>query len=244
LPACPVVKCCSPRQPLAAAPFRSQRSRQKGSEELAAAMSILQLTHRETFDEHLDALRKQCFPGPYRESSRDEFDQRSTHAIINIDGELSAAGRLTPGPNAVFESWTNGHAEIPTGPRVIDLGRCMVSANFRGLDLFRLICLQGFEIAVQRRFTYVVGAVIPGRRAADVLLALGFQPSGAPVKAVEPIKTVLLQPLVKELTGTEDWTAWKKAEVLGQLHKRGFRVQSGDEATVSPPRASDRRVGT
>ena len=49
---------------------------------------------------------------------------------VRIDNRIAAYGRLTPGPDSVFEKWTRGKASIPTGRHVMDLGRCLASPDF------------------------------------------------------------------------------------------------------------------
>jgi predicted GNAT family N-acyltransferase len=134
----------------------------------------------------MDRLRALCFPGsdPAR-SSRDEFDSRSIYVVNEIHGELAAYGRLTPGPRAVFETWSRGIAEIPTGPNIADLGRCMIAPAYRGLDLITLICLDGLLLAAEMGFERVVGAVVPGRKLSAMLHEIGFRNSGRIVQSYE-----------------------------------------------------------
>ena len=173
----------------------------------------------------MDSLRMECFPGAYEMStSREEFDNRSWFPVIYFDNELAAYGRLTPGPGSVFEVWTKGKAEIPTGTDVVDLGRCMVSAKFRGLDLFRLVCLEAFLLASKLGYSQIVGAVIPGRRAVEALYSLGFSDSGVVVEASEPNKTVLIQPLVISVSrNVENWIDLKR-QILSDIRKKGVEI--------------------
>ena len=51
----------------------------------------------------IDGLRKICFPHDYPgETCKDEFDDRSDHILVRIDGKLAGYGRLTPGPGLSF----------------------------------------------------------------------------------------------------------------------------------------------
>jgi hypothetical protein len=147
--------------------------------------------------EEMDRLRSVCFPSRSLASSRDVFDSKSYYPVIEVRGELAAFGRLTPGPQSVFETWTHGKAQIPTGPDVIDLGRCMVAPKFRQLDLITLLCVEGFLIGAEKNFRAVVGAVKPGRKLANRLYAIGFKDSGPAVRDFEPNgDSVIIQPVV------------------------------------------------
>ena len=188
-------------------------------------MSILQILHTTNFDEEMDRLRMESFPGVYKRStSLEEFDSRSWFPLIYIDNELAAYGRLTPGPSSVFEVWTQGKAEIPTGTDVVDLGRCMVSPKFRGHDLFQVVCLEAFLVASKLGYRQIVGAVIPGRRVAAVLYGLGFRNSGVAVEAIEPNKTVLIQPLVISISGNVEHWIDLKMQILSEIRKKGFEI--------------------
>jgi hypothetical protein len=178
----------------------------------------------------MDRLRMECFPGAYDMStSREEFDNRSWFPLIYFDNELAAYGRLTPGPSSVFEVWTKGKAEIPTGTDVVDLGRCMVSPKFRGLDLLRLVCLEAFLLASKLGYSQIVGAVIPGRRAVEVLHSLGFSNSGVVVEASEPNKTVLIQPLVISVSkNVENWIDLK-GQILSDIRKKGVEIADPED---------------
>src|SRR5262249_29910406 len=141
-----------------------------------------------------------------------------------IADQLAASGRLTPGPSSVFETWTQGRANIPTGASIVDLGRCMVSPDFRGIGLFRLLLLEAFLLAEKLGYSEIVGAVIAGRRTAEVLYGLGFRNCGVAVESVEPNKTLLIQPLVVSVSGNvENWLDLKR-QALSDIERNGFKI--------------------
>jgi hypothetical protein len=142
-----------------------------------------------------------------------------------MEGILAAYARLTAGPNAVFETWTGGKAKIPTGRDAIDLGRCAVGSDFRGLGLLRLLCVEGLLAAEQRGFRYVVGAVIPGEPFEVMLQQLGLRPSGGPVKELEPSgETFVVQPLACEVRLFASGWREERNSVLAKLAQKGIRV--------------------
>lgn len=155
-----------------------------------------------------DLLRSACFPGPIdRPTSADEFDDRSQHVEIRDGTCLAAYGRLTPGPMAYFQSWTDGTGTIPDGPDCVDLGRCCVAPSYRGRDLIILVCLEAMIRAADDGFKTIIGAVVPGRRLEDRLLNIGFVHSGTPVTIRCPNGQVeTIQPLIAETA--EQLSAW------------------------------------
>lgn len=190
-------------------------------------MRVLQIRHQREFTDEMDELRKSCFPGRnVPETSRDPFDDRSTHAVLTLEGVLVAMGRLTHGPGAVFKSWSHGKADIPDRPDTVDLGRVAVSPEFRGLDLSRLLMSHILPRCRERGFAAVNGAVRPGRRMTDLLRELGFVESGPQVSVDEPNgNAVIIQPMVASLVpGVVDRNRAIFAEQVAALVERGFTV--------------------
>ena len=147
--------------------------------------------------QEMDKLRQHCFPSAKpMHTSLDEFDSKSQHIVITIQDTLAAYGRLTAGPAAVFEKWTQGRANIPTGKEVIDLGRCLVNPKFRGLGLLELVILTGLMRANDQGYQHVVGTYVPGEKVGEKLHKLGFVNSGTTVYEDETGGvTVLVQPV-------------------------------------------------
>ncbi len=204
-------------------------------------MNDLTFSATRVFDPDMDRLRQVCFPGPSPvESSRDQFDARSIFPVVHIDGQIAAYGRLTAGLNAVFETWTAGAADIPTGPEVADLGRCLVAPAHRGSNLITLVCLEGLLLAAELGFKQVVGAVIPGRKLSAMLYEIGFRDSGGVVTEQEPNgNTVSIQPLVACCSQVAMWDA-ARSRVLEQLADKGYRVsRSGQSSQAEPIAAPD-----
>lgn len=179
------------------------------------------------FTNEVDRLRCSCFPGNYvGDTSEDPFDSRSQHILIRSGDDLAACARLTPGPDAVFETWTRGRAAIPTGPDVADLGRCAVGPEFRGSGLLRLLCVEGLLAAERGGFCQVVGAVIPGEPFQAMLESLGLLPSGEPVEEWEPSGlSFVVQPLACEVRQFADQWLHGRDLVRARLGLRGIGVR-------------------
>lgn len=191
-------------------------------------MPLLGMAVSEVFTEQMDRLRCLCFPEPDGlASSHDEFDSRSLHVVAMVENDLAAYGRLTPGPRSVFETWTRGKASIPTGPNVVDLGRCLVAPQYRGLDLMMLVCLEALLLSSKIGYDVVVGSVVPGRRAAEMLNLVGFENSGPAVQSFKekPTGPYLIQPLVAHCSQIDYWSKLRQ-ELILKLATRNYRVQS------------------
>jgi predicted GNAT family N-acyltransferase len=162
--------------------------------------------------EEMLILRQLCYPAEYKKGEcEDAFDAKSTHVVVRLDKQLLAYGRLTPGPEAVFYTWTKGKAQLPYGADSIDLGRCMVHPDFRRNNLFELICIVAMQYASSQGFNYINGAVVEGSPWVHTLERIGLQKSGPVVQG----KSDLIQPLSCNLIAC-------KAEVVQrfeQLHR-------------------------
>ena len=190
-------------------------------------MPLLVTAVSEILTEEVDRLRLLCFPEPDgNESSRDEFDSRSLHVVAMVEGELAAYGRLTPGPKSVFETWTRGKASIPTGPKVVDLGRCLVAPQYRGLELMMLVCLEALLLSARIGYDVVVGSVVPGRRTAEMLKLIGFENSGPAVQCFKekPTGPYCIQPLVVHCKQKDLWSELRQ-ELILKLAMRDYHVQ-------------------
>lgn len=120
----------------------------------------LEISH--TLSNAADFLRIDSFPGPnYKTTSKDEFDDHSYHMSLCIDDSIAAYSRLTPGPNAVFNTWTHGKSELPNDTLSIDLGRVFVNTDYKGLGLFNYILLQSCLISYYIGFEKINGTYIP-----------------------------------------------------------------------------------
>jgi hypothetical protein len=96
-----------------------------------------------TLPQEADQLRMQAFPGNYPDgSTADQFDHRSMHVYITIAGHIAAYIRMTPGPDAVFRSWTKGTSALPNDDRTMDIGRILVSPRYQGWGLAKLVMLE------------------------------------------------------------------------------------------------------
>lgn len=153
--------------------------------------------------DEVSKLRIECFPDMQGETALDQFDSCSQHFTFKINESIIAYGRLTPGPNAVLARWSQGKADIPLGKDVIDLGRCLVNPNYRGMNLYKLLCAKAIRYADLLGFNKVVGAFEPGRKFANSVYKMGFINSGDPVNFTLPNGEInLAQPAVCDIKAT------------------------------------------
>jgi predicted GNAT family N-acyltransferase len=164
-----------------------------------------------------DLLRMFAFPGEnYKITSEDNFDCNSLHITICIDKSIVAYARLTPGPNSVFHSWTQGKCSLPNDNESIDLGRMLVNGKFRGLGLLNLLliesCLQSYLLG----FKKINGTHIPEEiHMARCLHRVGFTNCGDTVVEHESGGiSVLVQPVTCEIT-SDIVSLWLIKNVLG-----------------------------
>ncbi len=207
-------------------------------------LKSVQVLVQDVFNSEIDKLRQNAFPSVKPvDTSYDEFDGRSKHIVIKIDNVIAAYGRLTPGPNAVFENWTHGKAEIPTGEDVVDLGRCLVNSRFNGLGLLTLVFLAGVNYAKENGFKYVVGSVIPHEKVGPKLYKLGFLNCGNPVYEDEPNESnILVQPLACNVE--QNHHLWSKVfqEQAAYLKQKGYYLLNFMSSLTTHPKKSFSRL--
>lgn len=176
------------------------------------------------FTQEMEILRRECFPGSYPSgSSQEPFDYTSTHVCIRIDEELAAYIRLTGGPDAVYKTWSNGTAPVPSGKNCADLTRCFVNRKFRKLGLMTLVCLEGLVAASEHGFEFAIGSVLPGMPFQKQLEQLGMLPTGPLFDELEPSGDVFrVQPIVCEIARWRDSWPSIREDQLSILHQKGL----------------------
>ena len=196
-------------------------------------MPVLQLSYLEVFSADIDQLRMECFPGCYPDgTAKDEFDDRSLHLTARIDKKLAAYMRLTPGPNAYFESVHRQRGNVPTGANVVDFNRAMVAPADRGNALFELLVIEGLMFACDKGFRKVVGASSPSRGFRSLLHRLGFVDTESAMPAHLPNGEIIIGlPLVAYTQGKRAlWDACK-SDTLARIRERGFVIVESAEAS-------------
>src|SRR5262249_39690366 len=145
---------------------------------------------------------------------------------VRVGGVLVAAGRLTPGPNAWFEFDSNGEADIPTGPDVMDFGRVVVAPAHRGRghELFELVLIEGLLLSTARGFRWVVGAYRTDRGFRLFIHELGFQICGAPVGSRLAPAHERYQMVFVNTEGHRDHWTGRKVAVLDRLRGKGYQI--------------------
>jgi predicted GNAT family N-acyltransferase len=182
---------------------------------------------QDRFSSNLGDLRELCFPGDNAKGSyEDEFDKKSAYLVIMRENELVAYGRLTPGPNSVFYTWSKGKIEMPNSKSSIDLGRCMVNPQYRGMDLLRVICILSLLYAKQKGYRYVNGTSRPGRGLMNMLEEIGYVKSGCIVNSYEPNGAVIqLQPFTCDFENSQVDLRLLLNKACDSLKSKGVMMQ-------------------
>jgi predicted GNAT family N-acyltransferase len=175
----------------------------------------------------------------------DEFDERSDHVSVWLAKTPVATARLTPGPRSVFEQWSQGKANIPTGEHVVDISRVAVRPDMRQLGLSSFVVLEALNQAAQRDFQFVVGATVLEGALLNFMTRIGFEAAGDIVELLESQgQRVRVQPMV--LTPSPDLVRlWHDThdDCLRRLARHGLIVQRANETGLAPDVPFPRLVG-
>lgn len=172
----------------------------------------------------MDLLRMISFPARNKQkTSEDEFDMLSFHLTISIDNDIAGYCRLTPGPNSVFHTWTNGLSELPNTTNSIDAGRLLIAPRYRGYNLLPLLLV---EICIHCHllgFKQINGTYIPGHSVIErAIKAAGFNDCGKPLIEHETGGISLeVQPVTCLITDERiHWWIDRKNTLLMVLYKQ------------------------
>lgn len=194
----------------------------------SAHLPLISVQIQDQFTPEIDQIRQLCFPAKkLANRAKDLFDDKSKHIVVMLDHDIAAYGRLTPGPNAVFEDWTHGQANIPVGEQVIDLGRCLVSPQYRGQGLLELVVIAALIYAKEAHFKFMVGIVNPAEAVGTIALKYGFVNSGGlvPIYAggMDELN-ILCQPMVCDLEKSHNLWHDRIEQQLAFLASKGYRL--------------------
>jgi predicted GNAT family N-acyltransferase len=157
----------------------------------------------------------------------DEFDACSHHVTLWSAAEPIATARLTPGPRAVFEQWSLGQAQIPTGAHVVDLSRVTVRPDMRLQGLSSFLILECLHQASAKRFEFVVGATTVDGALFAFMRRIGFAAAGDAVELLESQgQRLVVQPIVAmpSQRHQELWNEMQR-ECERRLAASGFHVR-------------------
>ena len=164
-------------------------------------MESLDIVIQKEVSQAIYGIRQLCYPDL---SPIDDFDGRSQHILLCKNENLIAYGRLTPGPDASFFTYTKGLAEIPNNAETMDLGFCMVHPDHRRKNFLELILLIGIYYSKQLGYKFMNGAIVPGSPWITSLRKSGFQEAGELVRG----RIDIIQPLVCYTEKVEvDWNS-------------------------------------
>ena len=140
----------------------------------------LTFTISNTFDPEMDKLRQLYLYGKLLSSAKDDFDDKSQHLALHINGTLASCMRFSPGI-PIYKEMANNQVDAPTGNETVDMTRALVHQDYKGLGLYELICLLGLFHSRNLGFKTVIGGFIIGNPVASKLYNLGFENCGQAV---------------------------------------------------------------
>jgi hypothetical protein len=192
------------------------------------------------FTAAMEGLRRAEWLGGRKGETRDEFDARSYHLSVTIEGTLVGLVRTTSGPPSVLQAWSDGRAPLPHGPTVAEVTRGVVAASARGVGIYSLAMLETMLRLRAMGMTAATAAVDPDFVGRRFLTGLGFVAVGSPIPFDDrPRRGTIVQCLMLSLDGGREasWSA-QRGRVLRQLGERGYRVDSDLDSAPSATSSS------
>lgn len=170
-------------------------------------MACIQVKIQDFNSDINDCLEQSFNDGSHNEG--DPFHNRSSYIVITSNEEIAALGRITKGPDGFFFRATHGSNNFVNTSDSVDLGRCLVTPNYRGYIYYDLLICYSFHILNESSHKYVNGTSLVGKRMVDRLLSYGFSKQGKPI----PFKDAngncrLIQAFTSDLEATK--TVWMK----------------------------------
>ncbi|MFT3947836.1 MAG: hypothetical protein QM763_12780 [Agriterribacter sp.] len=160
-----------------------------------------------------------------KHSNSDPFNLYSEYIVVYCNDDIAAIGRLTKCPNGVFHSWTGGSTNFSNTADTLDLGRCLVTPNYRGGLFYDLLITYCFKYAFENGFKFINGSTVINRKMVDRLLQYGFVKSGNPIKAIEPDENEYeLQAYVADLEKSQGQWNDILLNCIQEFEKKLFKV--------------------
>jgi enoyl-CoA hydratase len=140
-----------------------------------------------SFTPQMELLRREFSDMEWpNNTTEDEFDSRSIHVTISVDGELAGMVRLTKRPLSVLSAWAIGSHHVPNGKDVIEATRAVVARKWRGMDLYKVLMAEATLYCVQSGALVVVGGIEPAFPLRAFLTTIGFRDVGEPTRFHNP----------------------------------------------------------
>jgi len=180
------------------------------------------------FSEEMEALRRDGWDPRPAGCASDEFDDRSHHLVVRLDGRPVGMIRITMAEPSVLAVWSRGRAPLPRGHDVAELTRGVVLPPVRRFGIYRLAMLEtvlrlrglGARVA-----TAAVEPAFPGR---PFLADLGFADVGQPVLFDDaPRRGTLAQCIALDVSVAAE-PRWEemRARQIERLLRNGYELDA------------------
>ena len=191
-------------------------------------MPLLELGHTWKFDAAMDCLRCEFSDGEWPDgTSKDEFDDVSSHVIATVDGEPAGMVRLTRRPPSVLAAWALGKVHLPGGRDAVEAGRGVVARKWRGMGLYKLLMSEATYLCHRWEVPQVVAGVELDFPLLGFLERIGFRCVGRPILfRVPPKGEVVGQVVVQEPAVALAAALGARESSLRRLSAAGFSVPS------------------
>jgi hypothetical protein len=188
---------------------------------------VITVETRNHFSPLMELLRRDyselSWPG---KTSEDEFDARSVHITVSVDGELAGMVRLTRRPLSVLSTWTIGAPNFPEGSDTLEATRGVVARKWRGMDLYKLMMAEVTFYADRVGASRIIAAIEPDFPLRPFLRSIGYQDWGALTRlCVPPLGELWGQVILQEPARALERVSGTLAECLTRLQGRGFSVR-------------------
>jgi hypothetical protein len=189
--------------------------------------SVITVEIHNHFSPLMELLRRDyselSWPG---ETSEDEFDARSVHITVSVDGELAGMVRLTRRPVSVLSTWAIGAPNFPEGNDAFEATRGVVARKWRGMDLYKLMMAEVTFYADRVGASRIIAAIEPDFPLRGFLGTIGYQDWGDLTRlCVPPLGELWGQVILQEPARALERVSGALAESLTRLQRRGFSVR-------------------
>jgi hypothetical protein len=189
---------------------------------------------QDIFSPQLDRLRweyaDQEWPGG---TSRDDFDNHSSHVTLSVGGELAGMVRVTRRPPSVLSAWAIGTHHLPNGGGIFEATRGVVARRWRGMSLYKLLMVEATRYCDRSGASLVVAVIDPDFPLRGFLEKIGYRGRGEPSRFYNhPKGEVWGQVIVQDPVQAREAASAALSSCVSGLHERGFSIHSTAHGAV------------
>jgi len=175
----------------------------------------------------IEHLRLEHYPGKWEDGQTgDEFDAASWHLTAWIEGVLVGAMRLTPQPPSFYAGHIEDHTGLLFGPHVIEANRAVISTNWRGLGLYKLLMAEATLVANELGYSAVAGVVTRDFPLLGFLEQIGYE-RVSDVHGTTPSGVVQGYYLVQDPGISMTAAVAVQSEVAANIAAKGLLIERG-----------------